>query len=564
MSQPQQLHRSKQVSKGALLSRAAVVVVALAIAAGCTSSNSETATSSTISASASTADWAATPCTRPVAATPKVAAVPGVKSDWDLTSFDGTTIRLHWFPVDGSKPSPTVLMGPGWGLPGSTDTTSATSDATSAMSVLSISTLREAGYNVLTWDPRGFGDSGGTVEIDSASFEAADASRLLDWVATRPGVLLDSKGDPRVGMVGASYGGGIQLVTAATDCRIDAITPTIAWHSLGTSLYKAETVKAGWAGVLIKIAADHQLDQHILDANEAGMGDGVLSPADRQWFLNRGPGNLVNKIQVPTLIVQGTVDNLFTLDEGIDNYLGIAKSGAPLSMLWYCGGHGICLTPTAPAGYVSKAVMAWLDRYVKGNTSAPIVPEFQTVDQNGNVHKFESYPVDAGPTTKATGSGNLTLGAQGGSGPAKVPTHTKDVVAGIAAPITPSRATNAVDVTIANSSKQSRLLLGAPSLTLRYSGEVYGETTKPTRVFAQLVDSSTGLVVGNQVTPIDVTLDGKTHTTTIPLETIVFDAKPGAKLTLQIVASTVAYATPHLGGSVDFNSIVITLPSAKD
>ena len=33
-------------------------------------------------------------------------------------------------------------------------------------------------------------------------------------------------------MVGASYGGGIQLVTAAIDNRIDAIVPTIAWHAL--------------------------------------------------------------------------------------------------------------------------------------------------------------------------------------------------------------------------------------------------------------------------------------------------------------------------------------------
>ncbi len=41
-----------------------------------------------------------------------------------------------------------------------------------------------------------------------------------------------SPGDPRIGMVGASYGGGIQLVAAATDPRIDAIVPTIAWNTL--------------------------------------------------------------------------------------------------------------------------------------------------------------------------------------------------------------------------------------------------------------------------------------------------------------------------------------------
>ncbi len=47
-------------------------------------------------------------------------------------------------------------------------------------------------------------------------------------------------------MVGASYGGGIQLVTAAIDHRVDAIVPTIAWNNLNTSLYKNEAPKTSW------------------------------------------------------------------------------------------------------------------------------------------------------------------------------------------------------------------------------------------------------------------------------------------------------------------------------
>ena len=74
-------------------------------------------------------------------------------------------------------------------------------------------------------------------------------------------------------------------------------------------------------------------------------------------------------------------------------------------------------------------------------------------------------------------------------------------------------------------------------------------------MFAQLVDDATGLVLGNQITPIEVTLDGKAHTTTVPLEMVAFTAKPGAKLTLQLVATTAAYAQPRLGGNVDFDSV---------
>ncbi len=75
-----------------------------------------------------------------------------------------------------------------------------------------------------------------------------------------------------MGMVGASYGGGIQLVTASIDCRVDAITPTIAWNSLATSLFKAETVKSGWADLLAKGAMGHELNPHITSADEQRAG----------------------------------------------------------------------------------------------------------------------------------------------------------------------------------------------------------------------------------------------------------------------------------------------------
>ena len=80
-------------------------------------------------------------------------------------------------------------------------------------------------------------------------------------------------------------------------------------------------------------------------------------------------------------------------------------------------------------------------------------------------------------------------------------------------------------------------------------------------MFAQLVDDATGIVLGTQVTPIMVNLDGHAHTTTVPLEIVVFTAKPGSHLTLQLVATTVAYAQPRLGGRIDFGAVQVTLPT---
>src|SRR6202020_176179 len=113
----------------------------------------------------------------------QAAPVAGVPSDWTITSFDGTKIRAHWFPVSGADaahPRPTGLEGPGWGEGG------ATKSSDGILGSVSITALNQDGYNVLTWDPRGFGDSTGTIEVDSPNVEGRDVSRLIDWVATQP------------------------------------------------------------------------------------------------------------------------------------------------------------------------------------------------------------------------------------------------------------------------------------------------------------------------------------------------------------------------------------------
>ena len=143
---------------------------------------------------------------------------------------------------------------------------------------------------------------------------------------------LDKKGDPRVGMTGGSYGGGIQLSTAGIDRRIDAIVPVVAWHSLETSLYKDRTFKQGWNTLLYGIGFANAtngglgggpagvqtggLDPHITSAYNSAQATGQLSAEDEQWFRDRGPGNAtISKIRAPTLLVGGTVDTLFPLDE---------------------------------------------------------------------------------------------------------------------------------------------------------------------------------------------------------------------------------------------------------
>ncbi len=485
---------------------------------------------------------------------PTVEPVADVESDFTMTSFDGAEIRIHWFPaVDVDEPAATLLQGPGWGLAGSTDT-----GVSGLFGDLSVGSLRAEGYNVLTWDPRGFGESTGTITVNSADREGRDVQRLLDWVATQPDVLLDGPGDPRVGMLGGSYGGGIANITAAIDCRVNVIAPTIAWNSLRTSLYKGEIVKQGWADLLYEAARTRELDEHLVSAHESGLVTGTISDEDAAWFADRGPGDRIGDIDVPTLIIQGTVDTLFTLDEAVANFAILREEDVPVAMLWYCGGHGVCLSEPGDDSWTGPITLHWFDYYLRGNADAELPPTFVFVDQRGTRWALDDWPQPSG-TLDASGSGRLELVAEGGSGPAIAPADGGGVIGGLALEFTPGRATNAVEVTVRGEPGEDQFVVGAATLEVTYSGTAE-EGDRPTRAFAQLVDDETGLVLGNQVTPVVLDLDGASHSISLPLETVAHRLAAGSSITLQIVATTTAYAEPRLSGTVEFTSIDVSLP----
>ena len=91
---------------------------------------------------------------------PGLSAGTPLPRDVKVISFDGTQIYTHFMPALGLAPgqtAPTILNGPGLGLPGATNLDGALLDdvVTDTFGQVSIGSLRAAGYNVVTWDPRG-------------------------------------------------------------------------------------------------------------------------------------------------------------------------------------------------------------------------------------------------------------------------------------------------------------------------------------------------------------------------------------------------------------------------
>ena len=89
-----------------------------------------------------------------------------------------------------------------------------------------------------------------------------------------------------------SYGGGIQLVTAAIDKRVDAIVPTIAWNNLNTSLAKNGAPKTSW-GLLLTAAlllhgCPHRSRRSFPTLIDALLS-GEVSPSGQDFLAARSP-----------------------------------------------------------------------------------------------------------------------------------------------------------------------------------------------------------------------------------------------------------------------------------
>ncbi|MUL79279.1 CocE/NonD family hydrolase [Mycolicibacterium sp. CBMA 226] len=491
--------------------------------------------------------------------------VPGgtpVAYTYKVTSFDGTPISVNFFPASGlvaGHVAPTVMYGPGMTQPAVVDPYS--------QGFVGIGTMRTAGYNVVTWDPRGEYYSGGTLQLDNPNFEGKDVSSIISWMAKQPGVQLDNAAtlDPRMGMIGVSYGGGIQLATAINDKRIDAIVPGLAWNSLNEALYPGGAFKTAWASLLALglVQTGARINPEIYSGIVLGDLLGILTKSQQDVLASSGPGDLVTNITAPTLFLQGTVDDLMTLKQAMDNVTlmqgNVDANGNPLpvKMVWFCGGHGVCLDPQSPIQnqLLTSETLNWLDRYVKGDTSVNTGPTFEWVDQTGQFYASDVMPTapsfHGAPITETSAGGAMPLiPIIGGSGPLGNPLGLDQSL-----PM-PTKAQNAINIPLTLPMTGTTQLVGSPTVTVNYSG--IGTSRF---IYAQIVDNNTGRVVGNVVTPVPVTLDGQAHQATVDLEAIAYTAKPGDSLTLQLVASTTPYESFTSVGFINVSSVAVSLPT---
>ncbi|MFD4571299.1 CocE/NonD family hydrolase [Streptomyces sp. NPDC058417] len=340
---------------------------------------------------------------------------PPVQRTDEVMAVDGVRLDTSYFTTSSGGRRPAVLLGHGFG--GDKDDVRAQAED-----------LAADGYAVLTWSARGFGRSTGKIGINDPKAEVADVSKLIDWLARQPQVQLDKKGDPRVGMAGASYGGAISLLTAGYDDRVDAIAPAITYWNLADALFPDGVFKKLWTGVFFNSGGGcAQFQPDLCAMYERVAESGTPDAAARALLEERSPSAVGDRVKVPTLLLQGQTDSLFTLAQSDAAAKAIKANGAPVDVDWIAGGHD---GGDLETGRVQARVTDWFDRYLKDEKATGTGPAFR-VTRTGGVDSSDgaallrgasddTYPgLDAGDRTLAlTGREQSFSNPPGASPPA--------------------------------------------------------------------------------------------------------------------------------------------------
>jgi len=342
----------------------------------------------------------------------------------------------------------------------------------------------QRGYAVLSYTGLGFPNSGCKISLDDPAVDGVAASHLVTFLggggsaayassdlAGAPGgagTLTDNFSkldnpatyDPRVGMIGGSYGGQIQFATAATDPRVDTLVPLITWNDLRYSLAPNNTAqstgvtyanqapgteKIGWSSLFFGVGiADGIQGASIDPTREVGCPNFIIKACQAKATLDTlgypttqtyaltdrvSVGHYLDRVAVPTFLIQGQNDTLFNLQEAIATYKGLKARKVPVSMAWQSWGHSGGMNGNSGAApgeldlsgahiedtYLGQRIKNWFDHYLRDVKTAPTGPEFSYfrdwVNYTGTATpaygSASSYPVGAQRNYYLSGAGDL-------------------------------------------------------------------------------------------------------------------------------------------------------------
>jgi ABC-2 type transport system ATP-binding protein len=455
----------------------------------------------------------------------------------------------------GAHPAPAVIVSPGFGQ---------TKDGVRADAL----DLARRGYVVLAWTMRGFNPflpGAGKIALDAPDTEVSDLRQLVDRLARRSDVLQDGPGDPRVGLVGRSYGGGISLLGAAYDPRVDAIAPVITWNSLASALVPGGVFKAQYAAVFFAGAAGDAclaFAQRVCDTYQRIAQTGRATEADLRLLQASSVSSVIDRLRAPTLLIQGQDDTLFPLAESLRTATALRRAGTPVALAWLTGGHDLPFTSKGEAT-IRALTARWLQRWLRKDTKARTGPLFRWDRTTGDGGTASSLPPLRTPTSlPLQGRTSRLVSNPAGGRPASISSVPgAGALAGVASSLgfdIPGQ-TAGWDTPVLRTTRE---LVGGGQLRVHVRS-----TTGEAVLFARVSDVSPSGEVKlphGQVAPVRLTgVGGAGRDVTLELPTLAHVFPAGNRIRVSVATTDLGYAGPGAPASYTVSidpATALTLP----
>lgn len=450
--------------------------------------------------------------------------------------------------------------------------------------------LSDAGYVVLAYTARGFGKSTGQISMNSPEFEIADATKIIDYLATRNEVKLDKSGDPVIGFAGDSYGGALSLMIAGTDNRVDAVVSNITWHNLATALFPQNIANAKSVGVFKELWTGYFFSQGLFPPNlqnlrcgrfaekwcglyESVAQSGSYTSEQAEIMFNSSPASTNNGINAPTLLLAGQADSLFPISEADANYRQIVQANPklPIKFVWHSGGHDGGRSESARLELMTKQ---WFDKYL--NNSGGINGDFEVTFVPANIissnqpnesPKIESssryFGLTNQPLSLSFSGPPQSVIAPAGGVPASISTFPGiGSIGNLLSQQIPSQTAIFQSPPLAQATKivgSSRVGLSISSSTLQTDVVLFASL--------RIVSANGSAVLPNGlVSPIRIpVISAQPTTVEIMLPAIAVEAKVGDVLQIVISTTDLAYRLPTTPATylIDLATPSVEIPSAQ-
>lgn len=247
--------------------------------------------------------------------------------------------------------------------------------------------LAAHGYVVLRYSSRGFGSSGGEVDLVGPK-ERQDQLDAVHWLNDPANAMLGGRVvHDDIGQYGASYGGMHAWALAMSgDPAVRTVVPTAAWTDGYQALlpndvlrvaYDAGFYATGFAPTaaligdatgstpMVSTQLNYSTEVHAWMA-EALAGVGLDDM--RAGLASRSVHGHYDRVHIPVFIIQGVNDGLFSANQAIDAYTELTRRGIATRL--YVGGIGhppSASGSTSPeALHIGAELLAWFDHYLRG------------------------------------------------------------------------------------------------------------------------------------------------------------------------------------------------------